>query len=465
MKRSARPSITARLSFAFGAVSVLISGGVGVYLYGAIDEELMQRHRDELTTKVVLIRDALSRVASVAGIAAAIQRSPNTSSAPERMHLSLIGADSELLFASDTLQVPAYLFGKSASAGDMPSDFRLWVSPAGNRYLVTSAFARLGKLSKQQPLITVALDVREEHNQSLSRFRARLSFALAAQVILAVLLGSLLAHRGLRPVRRFAAYAALVTSKHLDKRLDESTVPAELAQLVLAFNSMLARLQESFRQLEDFSSDLAHELRTPINSLMGQAEVALSGVRTTEEYRRLLQANLEEYSRLSRMIADMLFLAHAAEQHLSLKREAVDVRAEIQKVLEFYDALLEDRGLRASLSGEATVSADRSLLQRAVTNLLSNAIRYAPRGEVIGIAISREDGGGVSIEVSNAGPGIAAEHLPRIFDRFYRIDGGRTREHTGLGLAIVRSIMRLHGGEVTVASVPGDLTRFRLVFP
>lgn len=467
MMRGTRHSITARLSLAFGAVSVLLSSGIGIYLYGALDDQLMQRHRDELTTKVVLVRHALAQIASSADIAAAIQRSPNTSSAPDRMHLRLFGPDGRVLFASDAFQVPAEYLGRSAPLDDEPTDFRLWHSPAGNRYFATSAYGRFGKPLKQQLLISVALDVREEHDRTLSQFGRRLAFAAAAGAILAVLLGSLLAYHGLRPVRQFAASAALINSKRLHKRLDESTAPAELAQLVEAFNSMLARLEESFRQLEDFSSDLAHELRTPINNLMGQTEVALSGVRTAEEYCKLLQVNLEECNRLSRMISDMLFLANASQQHLSVKREGIDVRTEIEKVLEFYDALLEDKGVQVSLRGKATVSADRILLQRAIINLVSNAVRHTQKGETIGVVVGQETGGGASIEVNNPGPGIPAEHLPRIFDRLYRIERARehSQESSGLGLAIVKSIMQLHGGTVTASSEPGDLTRFRLRFP
>ena len=301
----------------------------------------------------------------------------------------------------------------------------------------------------------------------LSRFGARLMLAVAGGTTLAALLGWLVAARGLRSVRRIAAAAARITSDRLHKRIDERTAPAELADLVHAFNEMLARLEESFSYLEDFSSDLAHELRTPINNLMGQAEVTLAEARPPEEYQLLLESNMEEYGRLSRMISDMLFIAKVGRYQMPLNREDVNVRSEIEKILAFFDALLEERGIGVALRGELIVSADRILLQRAITNLFSNAGRYTQRGESIGIVIFQEGDERATIEVNNPGSPIPPEHLPRIFDRFYRVDRARSHsyENSGLGLAIVKSIMRLHDGAATVSSVPGDLTRFRLTFP
>jgi len=460
-------SITARLSLAFAMVSVTLFTGVAVYLYRALDQQLMQRHMDELATKVVLVRHTLEEIASATDVADAMLRSPNTVSAPDRLHVRLLGVDGQLLFASDLVPIPTEVLGSPAPVAEVPSDFRVWKNATGDRYLVTSAYARLGKPSMQPLLISVALDVREEHDVLLSRFGARLMLAVVSGTTLAALLGWLVAARGLRSVRRIAAAAARITSDRLHKRLDERTAPAELADLVHAFNEMLARLEESFSYLEDFSSDLAHELRTPINNLMGQAEVTLAEARPPKEYQLLLESNMEEYGRLSRMISDMLFIAKVGRYQMPLNREDVNVRSAIEKILAFFDALLEERGIEVALRGELIVSADRILLQRAITNLLSNAVRYTQRGESIGLVIFREGDGRATIEVNNPGPPIPPEHLPRIFDRFYRVDRARSHsyENSGLGLAIVKSIMRLHDGAATVSSVPGDLTRFRLTFP
>ncbi|MBI4290804.1 MAG: heavy metal sensor histidine kinase [Betaproteobacteria bacterium] len=467
MRRGSHFSITARLSLAFAAVSAVVFSAAGIYLYRALDRQLMQRHVDELTAKVEYVRDVLSQLSSAKDIANASQRLADTFAGHPQLHLRLLGADGRALFASDSVQVPAELLDDPAAATDAPATFRQWRSPSSESYLTIAALGRVGSVSTQPLLISLALEIGEEHEHLLLQLRTSLMLAMAGGTLLAMLLGWLVASRGLRPVRRIADSAASITANRLDRRLDERHVPEELAQLVFAFNAMLARLEESFRHLDDFSSDLAHELRTPITNLMGTAQVALARARTPDEYARLLESHVEEYNRLSRMISDMLFLARADKRQVALKREEVDLRAEVDKVLEFYEALLADRGLRISLRGTASVSADRILLQRAITNLVSNAVRHTQGGETIGVVVSQETGGGTSLEVNNPGPGIPAEHLSRIFDRFYRIDRARehSQESSGLGLAIVNSIMRLHGGTVTVSSEPGDLTRFRLRFP
>ena len=453
----------------FAAVSAVLLASIGIYLYQALDRQVMQHHMDELAGEVKLIRHALSELTSTEDIAAAAHRFEGALRNPSRLHLRLLAPDARVLFTSHAtpMPFPSDLLSDPAPPADAPSNYRPWRSGPGETYLTVAALANVGTRSNHPLLIFLALNISVDHDQLLSRYQTPLILAILGGTVLAVLLGWLVASRGLRPVRRIADTAASITANRLDQRLDERNAPVELAQLVLAFNAMLARLEESFRHLEDFSSDLAHELRTPINNLMGNTQVTLSRVRAPDEYAKLLESNLEEYGRLSRMISEMLFLAKADQRQISLSREHVDVRAEVDKILEFYEALLEDRGLQVSAHGGATISADRILLQRAITNLVSNAVRHAPRGGTIGVAVCRETDGGMSIEISNPGECIQSEHLPRIFDRFFRVDSAREQSHesSGLGLAIVRSIMRLHGGDVTVSSKPGDLTRFRLTFP
>ena len=466
MTRAASFSITVRLSLMFAAVSAAMLVGVGIYLYQALDRENMQHYVKELVVKLSVVRHVLSEARSPDEVVAESHRFAEALVGHGPLHLTLIGADGRVLFASNTFRVPAELLTEPVPPDEVPSITRLWEEAPGEAYLTVAALGRLGGDPKPPVLISLAVGV-GDHHLLVSRYRTNTIFAVSAGILLAALLGWLVASRSLRPVRQIAVSAANITASELGRRLDERSAPTELAQLVSAFNGMLARLEQSFRHLEDFSSDLAHELRTPINNLMGQAQVALSRARTPEQYRELLASSLEEYGRLSRMISDMLFLAKADQRQLPFNREKVDVRPEIEKVLEFYEALLEDRGIQVSLRGEATVSADRILLQRAITNLLSNAVRHTQRGDSIGIGMAQDSDGAVSVEVCNPGPGIAPEHLPRIFDRFYRIDRARTlsQESSGLGLAIVKSIMRLHGGEVSVSSGPGGVTRFFLVFP
>jgi two-component system heavy metal sensor histidine kinase CusS len=228
----------------------------------------------------------------------------------------------------------------------------------------------------------------------------------------------------------------------------------------------LSRLEDSFRRLSEFSSDLAHELRTPIANMMTQTQVALSRARPADEYREVLYSISEEFDRLARMISDMLFLAKADNGQIVPRSAAVDLANEVRELFEFYDALAEDRGVGMALIGEGTVGGERLMIRRAISNLLSNAINHTPRGGRINVRIEEADGGKVRLAVENTGDGIAAEHLPRLFDRFYRIDPSRHRstEGAGLGLAITKSIARAHRGTVNAYSADG-LTRIEILFP
>jgi two-component system heavy metal sensor histidine kinase CusS len=300
----------------------------------------------------------------------------------------------------------------------------------------------------------------------MSGFYQILWLAIAAGILSIGLLGWIAARRGLVPIRDMTRVAQSVTASRLHDRLPAESLPLELVDLAKAFNGMLARLEDSFRRLSEFSSDLAHELRTPIASLMTQTQVALSRTRSAEEYREVLYSNSEEYERLARMIADMLFLAKADHGLIVPRSEPIALADEVRELFEFYDALAEDHGVELALAGQGEVHGDRLMIRRALSNLLSNAINHTPRGGVINVRIQVEGDGAVRVSVENAGRGIAPEHLARLFDRFYRVDPSRQRstDGAGLGLAITKSIVAAHLGTVH-ASSSGGLTRFDLLFP
>lgn len=232
-----------------------------------------------------------------------------------------------------------------------------------------------------------------------------------------------------------------------------------------AFDGMLLRLADAFARLTQFSADLAHELRTPINNLMGETEVALSRPRSAAEYRQILESNLEEYSRLSRTVESLLFVARAENTQIPLSKARLDGRTELEAVCSYHEALAEEKGIRLVCLGQGHLYADALLCKRALSNLLSNALRHTPAGGEIRLSLHEAVDGAAEIAVQDSGCGIAAEHIPKLFDRFYRVDPARSEEGTGLGLAIVKSIMDLHGGSVAVGSQPGGGTTVRLRFP
>lgn len=303
------------------------------------------------------------------------------------------------------------------------------------------------------------------HAHFIQAFRRSLAFYIALAVVASGLFGWWAARRGLAPLRMMASRARGVNAHRLDARMPVDAVPVEMADLVVTLNAMLERLQDDFRRLSEFSSDLAHELRTPITNLMTQTHVVLSQPRNAEKYRDVLSSNAEELQRLSRMVSDMLYLAKMEHGITLPNEEAINVPEEVRALFEFYDALAEDKEVHLHLRGQASIVGDRLMVRRALSNLLSNALRYTPKGKAILVEAS-EQRGNVTIIVENEGSEISAELLPSIFDRFFRADKSRARaesESVGLGLSITQAIMAAHGGTISAES-HGGKTRFTLIF-
>lgn len=319
-----------------------------------------------------------------------------------------------------------------------------------------------------QPPAIVVLAINIKHHQAfMNVFRNNLWLAIAAGIMLTIVLGWAAARRGLTPVREMADVAKGISVRHLGNRLSPDAVPPELVDLANAFNEMLARLEDSFQRLSDFSSDLAHELRTPISNLMTQTQVAVSKERSADEYREVLYSNLEEYERLARMTADMLFLAKADNGLIIPSRETVNLPTEVRELFGFYEAFAEEQDVSLALVGEGTVRGDRLMLRRALSNLLSNAIKHTPRHATVKVIIKPEvESGKIRLTFENPGENIPPEHLPRLFDRFYRVDSSRQKasDGAGLGLAITKSIVKAHQGTIQAFSA-NRVIRIEIVFP
>ncbi|MGB5444274.1 MAG: heavy metal sensor histidine kinase, partial [Psychromonas sp.] len=263
------------------------------------------------------------------------------------------------------------------------------------------------------------------------------------------------------PLKILCGKAKLVSGKDIQQRMPVDNLPIEIAGLSHTLNNMLERLQDAFLRLENFSSDIAHELRTPVNNLMMQTQVALSQPRSKDEYLHTLGSNAEEFERLARMISDMLYLAKTENQQIMLCSEDILLEKEIANLLEYYEILAEDRNITLTLAGEAKVQGDKLMLRRAFSNLISNAIKNSFEDGEITINI-HTDKQSVLVDVINHGETIPAQILPHLFDRFYRADKARTcclSEGVGLGLAITQSIAKAHGGKVSVRS-KDNLTTF-----
>ncbi len=338
----------------------------------------------------------------------------------------------------------------------------------GRLFRVAAATAGVGMPVQRSVAIQIAIDVSQEQD-ILARFRLGFWVILLGTSAAFPLIGYQVARQGIGPVEAMAATARRITSSRLGERIDAEGYPSELASLAATFNRMLTRLEDSFERISQFSADIAHDLRTPVNNIRGEAEVALASARTIDEYRDALGSSLEEAVRLSDLIGDLLFLARTENPLTHLRLERVNVDDLLAGVRDYYDAAAADGGVSlTSIGGSEPVVAelDRTLMQRAVGNLVSNAIAHTPPGGTVVLRTVAE-AAAVRIEVSDTGVGIPREALPRVFDRFFRVDPSRSQASggTGLGLAIVHGIALLHGGQPEIESEPGQGTRVTLRLP
>lgn len=311
--------------------------------------------------------------------------------------------------------------------------------------------------------IIVGVDT-SEHIHFLNEFRRQLLYIGIIGTICLMLLGWFAAWRGLRPVQKMAKVAEGISAQHLSERLEVDNTPTELKSLAIAFNDMLDRLETAVGKLSDFSSDLAHEMRTPINNLMTQTQVCLSRTRDITTYQEILFSNLEEFERLARMVSDMLFLAKAEHGLHRANLQRVNLVKEISALFDFYDAIAAEKGMSLEQTGQAYVEGDPSMLRRALSNLLSNAIKYGKSDSIIKINC-RQNNDATVLTIENESSPLSQEQLTRLFDRFYRTDASRQRveEGTGLGLAITKSILDVHGATIQANYDDGHII-FKIIF-
>src|ERR1700720_486903 len=315
-----------------------------------------------------------------------------------------------------------------------------------------------------QPYILQIAQDRSADERFRKQFGALLALVLGLGLIASTVVAITVTRRGLRPLAEMRHALERVQPAHLSERIEPAQWPRELQPVVTAFDGMLDRLEDSFTRLSQFSADLAHELRTPIGNMLGEAQVALTRERSSEEYRSIIESTAAECERLSRIIDNLLFLARAESAEQEIERSLFNGRAALEKIAGFYQTAAEDRHLNIECSGEGQIFADPALFNRAVGNLIDNALRFTTDGGNIDISIGARDGR-TEVFIRDTGSGIAPEHLPHVFDRFYRGDPSRSSAGTGLGLALVQSIAGLHGGCARIEGGLGRGTTVILTFP
>ena len=452
MKRS----ITVRLVAMFALAALLIFSLIGSALYGVLQRELARHQQDELNTRFLDTRYMIGHNGDPA-------RWPRVQTKLE----TLTPADGSIRYwvLSDD---PRFQYGKGLADVEQldrnPNGMGI-MSLRGREYPLHTMIGTIEPFQERPAVrLIVAVDA-APYMHTLHAFMIALVGLSLLGVLLVMLLGYWIAQVGLRPLKQLSSAAQSLGPKTLSQRLQISPLPGELSDLTIAFNGVLERMEGAYNQLEAFNADVAHELRTPLANLIGETQVALSRQRTAPQFEEVLQSNLEELERLRSIINDMLFLARADQGEAATSLVRTSIAQEVGKTVEFFEFLLDDSKMTVKVAGDvsAEASIETSLFKRAMSNLLHNAIQHSSPGAAIAVTITQEPEA-IRIAVSNPGKPIAGNHLPRLFDRFYRVDAARNDKDQsqlhghGLGLAIVKAIAKMHGGGVFADSTDGTTT-------
>jgi two-component system, OmpR family, heavy metal sensor histidine kinase CusS len=449
-----RRSITNRLVVMFALAALAMFTLVGVALYGVLERELVRHQNEDLNTNLQNMRYSLERFGDL----------DHWQRLQVKMD-TLTPADGSVRFwvLSDD---PRFLYGKGLDEMERVNQGEaghgtLTMPITGRSYRTLSM--RIGAFADRPPVrLIVGVDV-APYEHTLRAFLIALTLLTLGAVAVVAALGWWITRIGLRPLQRLSAEARALRPKTLSQRLQGERLPVELEDLTVAFNGALGRLEDAYQQLEGFNADVAHELRTPLANLIGGTQVALSRPRSAGEFHETLQSNLEELERLRSIVNDMLFLARADQGEAATGVTAADVAHEVEMTIEFFEPLLDETGSTVAIEGElrAQATMNIALFRRALSNLLQNAIEHSVAGARLVVTITPR-AGATWISVANPGKTIAATHLPRLFDRFYRVDSsrhdtGEIHGH-GLGLAIVKAVATMHGGATLATSDDGITT-------
>lgn len=458
MRRPA--SLTLRLTLLFGFVAAMVFSGFGWFIENLIKRHFAGEDASELESVVQAVNMMLSNITSRDAPSLLKRRFDDILVGHHGTSLRVSDQNGQALYASAH---PDLSMLEPMTATNTGRELVMDWSDKSQRYrvLIQSLISNTGSTG-QAYTVVVAVPI-DYHQQFLKGFRYTLWFVITSSIAITGLIGWIAVRQGHAPLHNVVTRIRRISASKLNTRLSPETMPAELTDLAVSYNEMLARMEDAFHRVTNFSADIAHDLRTPVTNMLTQAQVALSQTRTNDEYREILYSNIEEYETMAQMINDMLFLAQADNGLSKTNVTDVGLSSEARALFEYYEAWAEERGVTLALKGNATVLGDPLMLRRALGNLVSNAIRHTPHGKTVRVEISTSDSGEIHIMVENPGAQIPAEHLPRLFDRFYRVDPSRQEGGTGLGLAIVKSIVKAHGGKITVDSAHGR-TRFQIIF-
>ncbi|WP_017348674.1 heavy metal sensor histidine kinase [Pantoea sp. A4] len=455
MKRS----LTLRLSLMLALVVVAVMALSGIVLYHSLARQIEQRDDGALVTRLDQVRTLLGNEDAVQ----MIQQKPG-------LFANMLGNTESLLVLRFPHHPPLIEVnpGKRTIPHITPvaANKPLTLAAVSHKYAAdgTPFIAAAALASTQDGIGDIEIitgRLMTERTATLASYRQQIVGLTALATLIVMLAAWLLVRYSLRTLHDVAHTTAAIDVRQLAYRFQPDNLPQELQPLVVAINQMLTRLENGFQRLSQVSADMAHDLRTPVHTLLGQTEVALSQDRSVPDYQALLGSNYEELERMSRMIDNMLFLARAEDPRQAITIQSLDLAALGQVLADYFEGIAEERQMTLQVNLQGTVNADADLLRRALANLLSNALRYGTEGTEVRVFNHLH-----AISVENLGPTLALSAQERLFDRFWRADDSRqlSTHGSGLGLSIVASIMQLHQGRCEVKSEQG-VTCFTLVLP
>ena len=454
-----RFSLTFRLVSLFVAVIAVLLVVLGWLTMASTDRHFLELDEIYLQDKGVLVRQIGNDTFEVDELVTRIREVLSTQTG---LNIALFQSG-QRIYGSDELFLPDQV--RVALLNGQPGTIHQWQTETQSLRGIAVEIVLPGQSPGNAISAILALDT-EHHDHFMASFR----WLIWLYVALAIMAGGLLAwwaaRKGLHPLRPIIQKTEQISANQLSDRIPTQQMPIELRPLTQTLNGMLSRLEEDFSRLSAFSSDLAHELRTPISNMLVQTQVVLGKHRDVEQYQEALLSMVEELERLSHMVSDMLYLAKTEHQVELPHYEDIDLAAQATEVAEYYQLTADEKGVNVSVKGQGSVSGDRNMIRRAISNLLSNAIRHAKPGTSIEIEI-QSTATDVLLSVANEGDVIDTSDISRIFDRFYRAEKARTHagsDGAGLGLAITRAIVTAHAGTIEVSS-QAQRTVFKIILP
>jgi heavy metal sensor kinase len=307
----------------------------------------------------------------------------------------------------------------------------------------------------------------ESYSRFLDAFKGIFITTMTCLIILAAGVGWFMARRAVSGVEAITQTAQTISGGTLGKRVPVKTRGDEIDQLAMTFNQMLDRIQSLVIEIKEMSDNIAHDLRSPITRIRGIAEVTLTNSKSIGEYENMAASTIEECDRLLDMINTMLMISKTESGVDKLSYEEINLTGLVREACELFEPTAEDKKvtLNCDVPQKSHLVGDNRMIQRMISNLLDNAIKYTPSGGVVSVSVSENDGRDVTITVQDTGIGISPNDLPRIFDRFYRCDQSRSNPGIGLGLSLARAIARAHGGDITATSTPNQGSAFTVALP